>query len=61
MTSLPSVAIFCELQLVHETGYFMPQPSLEECWHQVTDIALLSLSLFLDEYLPASSFPLPFF
>jgi len=36
MSFLPSVAMFCELQLVHETGYFLPQPTLEDCWQQVT-------------------------
>jgi len=42
MSFLPSVAIFCELQLVHETGYFLPQPTLEECWQQVTGYVCLS-------------------
>jgi len=37
MSFLPSAAIFCELQLVHETGYFLPQPTtLEDSWRQVT-------------------------
>jgi len=27
--------MFCELQLVHDTGYILPQPTLEERWHQV--------------------------
>jgi len=35
MSFLPSVAMFCELQLVHDTGYFLPQTSLEERWQQV--------------------------
>ena len=36
MSFLPSISIFCELQLVHETGYFLPQQTLEEHWQQVT-------------------------
>jgi len=36
MSFLPSIAMFCELQLVHETGYFLPQPTLEDSWQQVT-------------------------
>jgi len=44
MSFLPNIAIFCELQLVHETGYFLQQPTLEECWHQVTTSTCLSLS-----------------
>ena len=35
MDILPSGGIFRELQVVHDTGYFSGQASLEEDWHQV--------------------------
>ena len=35
MDVLPSGGIFRELQVVHDTGYFSGQASLEEDWHQV--------------------------
>ncbi|XP_025086423.1 Krueppel-like factor 6 [Pomacea canaliculata] len=34
MDVLPSGSIFRELQVVHETGYFSAQPSLEDRWQQ---------------------------
>lgn len=34
MDVLPSGGIFRELQVVHDTGYFSGQASLEEDWHQ---------------------------
>jgi len=34
MDILPSGGIFRELQVVHDTGYFSGQASLEEDWHQ---------------------------
>jgi len=36
MDVLPSGGIFRELQVVHDTGYFSGQASLEEDWHQVS-------------------------
>jgi len=38
------MAMFCELQLVHETGYFLPQPTLEDRWQQVTRTTYMYLS-----------------
>lgn len=35
MDILPSVDIFKELQEVHDTGYFIAQPSLDDHWQQV--------------------------
>ena len=35
MDVLPSGNIFRELQVVHDTGYFSAQPSLEDRWQQV--------------------------
>ena len=35
MDVLPSGSIFRELQVVHDTGYFSGQASIEEDWHQV--------------------------
>ena len=35
MDVLPSGGIFRELQVVHDTGYFSGQASLEDDWHQV--------------------------
>lgn len=35
MDILPSSNIFRELQVVHDTGYFSAQPSLEDRWQQV--------------------------
>lgn len=35
MDILPTSNIFRELQVVHETGYFSAQPSLEDRWQQV--------------------------
>ena len=37
MDSLPSGSIFRELQVVHDTGYFSSQQSLEDKWQQVCD------------------------
>ena len=37
MDVLPSGGIFRELQVVHDTGYFSGQASLEDDWHQVGD------------------------
>lgn len=34
MDVLPSGSIFRELQIVHDTGYFSAQPSLEDRWQQ---------------------------
>ena len=36
MSFLPSGNIFRELQVVHDTGYFSAQPSLEDRWQQVS-------------------------
>ncbi|ESO87984.1 hypothetical protein LOTGIDRAFT_126955 [Lottia gigantea] len=38
MDILPSGNIFRELQVVHDTGYFSSQPSLEDRWQQVSHI-----------------------
>ncbi len=38
MSFLPSGNIFRELQVVHDTGYFSAQPSLEDRWQQVRPI-----------------------
>jgi hypothetical protein len=38
MDILPSGGIFRELQVVHDTGYFSGQASLEEDWHQVSSL-----------------------
>ena len=35
MDCAPNVNIFCELQAVHDTGYFSGQISPEEDWQQV--------------------------
>ena len=35
MSFLPSGNIFRELQVVHDTGYFSAQPSLDDQWQQV--------------------------
>ena len=40
MDILPSGGIFRELQVVHDTGYFSGQASLEEDWHQVYKIPI---------------------
>ena len=44
MDVLPSGGIFRELQVVHDTGYFSGQASLEEDWHQVDIYIFLSIS-----------------
>lgn len=36
MSFLPSGGIFRELQVVHDTGYFSAQASLEDSWQQVS-------------------------
>jgi len=40
MDILPSGNIFRELQVVHDTGYFSAQASLEDRWQQVCDLYL---------------------
>ena len=46
MSFLPSGNIFRELQVVHDTGYFSAQPSLEDRWQQVLQF-FLCISFFL--------------
>lgn len=48
MDVLPSGNIFRELQVVHDTGYFSSQPSLEDRWQQVCKYSLLMI-IFNDE------------
>ncbi|XP_013777058.1 Krueppel-like factor 6 isoform X2 [Limulus polyphemus] len=45
MDVLPSGGIFGELQVVHDTGYFSAQPSLEDRWQQT----LLEMERYLRE------------
>jgi len=40
MDILPSGNIFRELQVIHDTGYFSAQPSLEDHWQQVGQLSL---------------------
>jgi krueppel-like factor 6/7 len=45
MDILPSGGIFRELQVVHDTGYFSGQASLEEDWHQVNSLLFSYISI----------------
>ena len=45
MSFLPSGNIFRELQVVHDTGYFSAQPSLEDRWQQVGGIVIIYIYL----------------
>ena len=45
MSFLPSGNIFRELQVVHDTGYFSSQPSLEDRWQQVWRCFYISLHM----------------
>lgn len=45
MDVLPSGNIFRELQVVHDTGYFSAQPSLEDRWQQV---CVLEIFLYIE-------------
>ena len=46
MSFLPSGSIFRELQVVHDTGYFSAQPSLEDRWQQVGTTSTFILYIF---------------
>ncbi|XP_035661093.1 Krueppel-like factor 6 [Branchiostoma floridae] len=58
MDLLPSGEIFSELQMIHDTGYFSCQPSLEDTWQQTcmemerylrSESSLKSVETFLDD------------
>jgi uncharacterized protein YfbU (UPF0304 family) len=50
MDILPSGNIFRELQVVHETGYFISQSSIEDQWQQVCNVDCSKLKNILNIY-----------